>query len=1108
MRIEINDLRKSCEQLLATDYGHLLHFLAMRKQLAVLVLMSSLTFALTACGGGSSGGGGGTQAVAPTITTQPQSQTVTAGQTATFSVVASGTAPLSYQWKKGGTAIGSATSSSYTTPATTTADSGSSFTVTVSNTAGNVTSNAATLTVNAALTAQTITFANPGPQTVGTPLTLVATASSGLTVSFASTTQNVCTVNGTTASFIATGTCSITASQPGNSTYAAATPVTRSFTVNAVIPSAPTGLTATAGNASVELNWTVSPGATSYNVYRGTTAGGESATAIATGVTTTSYTDTTVTNGTPYYYKVAAVNSAGTSPMSNEASATPAANSGLVTITANVPAYPFQVLPGSTRQINVQITGGTLNTVNWSWQSTGTKTATASFTTPGGSNNAPTAAITVTAGLPTVQVNIGAATGNENCTITGSMGSYSITSPVQIKVMAQSVDDTTKSATFLFNVCAKTTTVIVAPAYQQAYQGQHMTLQSWVSGDTDETGTWSIVSQPSGGDGTLADTTNRDTDFVATVTGRYTLKYTSHSTPTGSSTPSSATAIVYVSPNSMPSYASTPNKSAPHECYVDPALTGKDYEVGAGKAYATISSTPAIATLEPGSIIRIWNTDTTGSNPSTFHEYYQIASTGTATQPIIICGVPDSQGNLPIVDGSNATGQSDINTDGGAAGAGIISVWTNGSHYGYWQDGSAGPSYVNITGLHIRNANVNYSYYPPGSTTLTPYGGFVGCVSLYSGTYIDVSGNELDNCGLGLFTMENANNGWSTITQQVTVMGNHIQYAGEAGDYSEHEAYFQCWYGLMQGNLLDHFTAGAEGGGIKWRGVEGIFRYNDIESDTTTGPSRDFDLVENQDGAPYVEFEDYLGAAGDTTCDDSFYCLGDTLGANGLAAYQESAQKDFIYGNLIFGTSAEQQIHYAEDNTGGMQDRNGTLYFYSNTLDNAQIIFDTGENGDGYNPLLQPRVDARNNILWASTKSWSGVIQMEFASDATIILNATTNLMLSGTFNNTIPIEGAVWQDGTQAGWPSTCDSTPCFWPLTVPLNTHLYGSLGNTNYLVTSTLPYDATTLVPVTSSAAIGAGTALSGIPAEMPVRWQYSTATNSLTPRLDPLTIGAED
>jgi hypothetical protein len=88
-------------------------------------------------------------------------------------------------------------------------------------------------TVNAVLAAQTITFANPGPQTVGTPLTLSATATSGLAVSFASTTSGVCTVTGTTATFLTAGTCTIDATQAGNSTYAAAAMVSQSFTVNA-----------------------------------------------------------------------------------------------------------------------------------------------------------------------------------------------------------------------------------------------------------------------------------------------------------------------------------------------------------------------------------------------------------------------------------------------------------------------------------------------------------------------------------------------------------------------------------------------------------------------------------------------------------------------------------------------------------------------------------------------------------------------------------------------------------------------------------------------------------------------------------------------------------
>jgi fibronectin type 3 domain-containing protein len=94
-----------------------------------------------------------------------------------------------------------------------------------------------------------------------------------------------------------------------------------------VIPVVPTGLTATAGNASVTLAWTAATGAATYNVFEGTAAGGEGTQAVQTGITGTSTSVSGLTNGTKYYFTVAAVNAGGTAGPSNEASATPAAPS-------------------------------------------------------------------------------------------------------------------------------------------------------------------------------------------------------------------------------------------------------------------------------------------------------------------------------------------------------------------------------------------------------------------------------------------------------------------------------------------------------------------------------------------------------------------------------------------------------------------------------------------------------------------------------------------------------------------------------------------------------------------------------------------------------------
>src|SRR5205823_1894812 len=86
-------------------------------------------------------------------------------------------------------------------------------------------------------------------------------------------------------------------------------------------PGTPTNVVATAGNGQVGLSWSASSGATSYNVKRSTTSGGPYTTVASP--STTSYTDTGLTNGTTYYYVVSAVNTAGESTNSGQVSATP-----------------------------------------------------------------------------------------------------------------------------------------------------------------------------------------------------------------------------------------------------------------------------------------------------------------------------------------------------------------------------------------------------------------------------------------------------------------------------------------------------------------------------------------------------------------------------------------------------------------------------------------------------------------------------------------------------------------------------------------------------------------------------------------------------------------
>jgi hypothetical protein len=151
---------------------------------------------------------------------------------------------------------------------------------------------------------------------------------------------------------------------------------------------APTGLAATVGNTMDGLSWNAVSGATSYNVYRGTSSGGESSTAIATGITAntgvgttgTGYLDTGLTNGSTYYYKVAAVTGGVTSAQSTEASATATAPGYTDTNYASA-SNTGSGMP--TNYTTINWTSGTTATLTQSW-TTNLGYFDTTFTNPGG----------------------------------------------------------------------------------------------------------------------------------------------------------------------------------------------------------------------------------------------------------------------------------------------------------------------------------------------------------------------------------------------------------------------------------------------------------------------------------------------------------------------------------------------------------------------------------------------------------------------------------------------------------------------------------------------------------------------------------------------------
>jgi hypothetical protein len=271
-------------------------------------------------------------AVAPTISSQPASAKIAAGQTATFNVAATGTTPMNYVWMKNGAAISGATSSTYTTPAETTTDNNAKFTVTVGNSAGSATSNAATLTVSASSlllnssssslsfgnvtvssnSAQNVTLTNAGNSSV--TISNITVSGSGFNASCVS--SGLILAQGQKATLSASFAPAATGSVTGSISVASnATNSPDSISLSG------TGIAGVSHFAT--LTWTSSTSKViGYNTYFSAVTGGPYTKLTSTPDAATSYTDTSVQAGKTYYFVVTSVDSSNVeSVYSAEASA-------------------------------------------------------------------------------------------------------------------------------------------------------------------------------------------------------------------------------------------------------------------------------------------------------------------------------------------------------------------------------------------------------------------------------------------------------------------------------------------------------------------------------------------------------------------------------------------------------------------------------------------------------------------------------------------------------------------------------------------------------------------------------------------------------------------
>jgi hypothetical protein len=222
----------------------------------------------------------GSGAVPPGIVTPPASQTVFAGANVTFTVSASGTPPLSYQWQKDTVNIGGATGSSLALTSVTSADAGS-YRVVVTNTAGSITSAAATLVVNAAATAPTITM-QPVNQSVNAganvSFTVAASGTAPLSYQWQKNSVAIPGANGTALNLTAVTTAdagsysAIVTNAAGSATSATATLTVTQTAVIVSITSPTNGATFNApANFTLTASATPAASITRVDLFQGST---------------------------------------------------------------------------------------------------------------------------------------------------------------------------------------------------------------------------------------------------------------------------------------------------------------------------------------------------------------------------------------------------------------------------------------------------------------------------------------------------------------------------------------------------------------------------------------------------------------------------------------------------------------------------------------------------------------------------------------------------------------------------------------------------------------------------------------------------------------------
>jgi len=381
------------------------------------------------------------------------------------------------------------------------------------------------------------------------------------------------------------------------------------------------------------------------------------------------------------------------------------------------------------------------------------------------------------------------------------------------------------------------------------------------------------------------------------------------------------------------------------------ALGAALYEVGPGRPLASIAGVPW-ATLRPGDTVLIhWR-------PEPYREKWVICRQGTQDAPIAVRGIPGPAGELPVIDGNGAVTPPELNFWNEARG--VIKIG------GANNPPDTMPRHIVLENLDIRSGRPPYTFTGRAGAP-QPYAANAAAVYVEKAENLVLRGLVLRDSGNGLFIGSSD----SGVSRDILVESSYIYGNGNIGSAFEHNSYTAAAGIIFQFNRYGPPRAGALGNNLKDRSAGLVVRHNWIE-----GGNRQLDLVDAED----------------------------TVVLRADPRYRQTR----VYGNVLIepdGAGNRQIVHYGGDSGSTADYRNGTLYFYNNT------VVSTRTDRTTLFRLSTPeeRCDARNNIFYATA---GGRTVALLDTDGTLELRR--NWMQPGWMTSFGTFRGAVGNDGTQ----------------------------------------------------------------------------------------------